>query len=74
MVENGGTATYGLNYYNLGVKTAEMAYEVLANGADTASMPIGYLPAEELDFTVNEDILSQLGIELPAELAAQLAE
>ena len=74
MVENGGTATYGLNYYNLGVKTAEMAYEVLANGADTATMPIQYLPAEELDFTVNEDILAQLGIELPADLAAQLAE
>lgn len=74
MVENGGTATYGLNYYNLGVKTAEMAYEVLANGADTATMAIQYLPAEELDFTVNEDILAQLGIELPADLAAQLAE
>lgn len=74
MVENGGTATYGLNYYNLGVKTAEMAYEVLANGADTATMAIQYLPAEELDFTVNEDILAQLGIELPAELAAQIAE
>lgn len=74
MVENGGTATYGLNYYNLGVKTAQMAYEVLINGADTATMPIQYLPAEELDFTVNEEILAQLGIELPAELAAQLAE
>jgi putative ABC transport system substrate-binding protein len=74
MVENGGTATYGLNYYNLGVKTAEMAYEVLANGADTATMAIQYLPAEELDFTVNEDILAQLGIELPAELAAQITE
>ncbi len=74
MVENGGTATYGLNYYNLGVKTAEMAYEVLANGADTASMAIQYLPAEELDFTVNQDILAQLGIELPADLAAQIAE
>ena len=51
-----------------------MAYDVLVNGADTATMAIGYLPAEELDFTVNEDILAQLGIELPAELAAQIAE
>ena len=74
MVVNGGTATYGLNYYNLGVKTAEMAYDVLVNGADTATMAIQYLPAEELDFSVNEDILAQLGIELPADLAAQLAE
>ncbi len=74
MVVNGGTATYGLNYYNLGVKTAEMAYDVLVNGADTASMAIQYLPAEELDFAVNKEILAQLGIELPAELEAQLAE
>lgn len=74
MVVNGGTATYGLNYYNLGVKTAEMAYEVLANGADTATMAIQYLPAEELDFSVNKDILAQLNIELPAELEAQLAD
>ena len=74
MVVNGGTATYGLNYYNLGVKTAEMAYDVLVNGADTASMAIQYLPAEELDFSVNKEILAQLGIELPAELEAQLAD
>ncbi len=74
MVVNGGTATYGLNYYNLGVKTAEMAYDVLVNGADTATMAIQYLPAEELDFSVNKEILAQLNIELPAELEAQLAD
>ena len=74
MVINGGTATYGLNYYNLGVKTAEMAYDVLVNGADTATMAIQYLPAEELDFAVNKDILAQLDIALPAELEAQLAD
>ena len=72
MVVNGGTATYGLNYYNLGAKTAEMAYDVLVNGADTASMAIQYLPAEDLDFAVNQEILAQLGITLPEELAAQI--
>lgn len=40
--------------------------KVIVQSVDTA--------AEELDFTVNEDILAQLGIELPADLAAQLAE
>ena len=33
-----GLATLSINYYDLGYATGEMAYEVLANGADVATM------------------------------------
>ena len=39
MVEAGGLITLGLNYYNLGYQTGEMAVQVL-EGADPASMPV----------------------------------
>lgn len=71
MVENGGTATYGLNYYELGRQTGAQAKAILVDGKDPATMPIEY--CENLDFTVNEDVLSELGIELPEELASVLA-
>ena len=39
-----GVATLTISYYGLGWATGLMAYEVLANGADVASMPIQYDP------------------------------
>ena len=63
MVENGGTATYGLNYYNLGVKTAEMAYEVLANGADIATMAVRFAPNVTKEY--NAELCELLGVEIP---------
>lgn len=37
-----GVATLSINYYDLGVKTAEMAYDVLTGAADISTLPIGY--------------------------------
>ena len=37
-----GVATLSISYYDLGVKTAEMAYDVLTGAADISTMPIGY--------------------------------
>ena len=39
-----GVATLSISYYDLGVATAEMAYEILVNGADVSTMEIGYAP------------------------------
>lgn len=64
MVTSGGLATYGLDYYELGYTTGEMAVEVLVNGADTATMPITYLPTERFELIVNEDMAEALGIDL----------
>lgn len=46
MVQAGGLATYGIDYYQLGYMAGEQAIEILVNGADVSTMPIGYLPAE----------------------------
>ena len=40
----GGVATLGIDYYELGQITGEMAYEILVNGADPATMEIAYAP------------------------------
>ena len=39
-----GVATLTISYYDIGFATGLMAYEILANGADIAQMPIEYAP------------------------------
>lgn len=62
MVENGGLATYGLSYFNLGKLTAEQAVSILKGEADTATMPIGYLEAEDCEFDFSQETADALGI------------
>ncbi len=71
MVSNGGLATYGLNYYNLGVLTGEQALSILLEGADITTMPIGYLAAEDCVLTVNTTAAAELGIEIPEDILAE---
>ena len=66
MVKNGGLATYGLNYYELGKQTAVMAAQILRDKTDPAEMPIQYLTS--CDFSYNPDTAAILGIEIPLEL------
>lgn len=66
MVEKGGLATYGLNYYNLGKQTAAMAIKILTGEAKPADMPIEYL--ENVELTINEDVATELGITIPDDL------
>jgi putative ABC transport system substrate-binding protein len=66
MVENGGLATKGINYYKLGRQTGEQAVRILSGEAEPATMPIEYL--KEVEFKYNPEILEELGLELPADL------
>ncbi len=66
MVQGGGLATYGINYYELGLQTAKMAVEILKDGKKPADMPIQYL--EKCDFSYNKEVADELGIEIPADL------
>ena len=66
MVQGGGLATYGINYYELGLQTAKMAVEVLKDKKNPADMPIQYL--EKCDFSYNKEVADELGIEIPADL------
>lgn len=62
-----GVATLSIDYYALGCAAAEMAYEILVNGANPAEMDIRYAPkftkmynvanAAELGVTIPEDYL-----------------
>ena len=67
-VEGGFLAARSISYLDLGRKAGNMAYEILVNGADPASMPIEFFTAGELTLTVNEETAAELGIELPADL------
>ena len=70
MVENGGLATYGLDYYDLGYMTGQMAVQVL-EGADISTMPVGHIPVEECTLTVNTTVAEQLGITIPEDILSQ---
>ncbi|MCQ2576964.1 MAG: ABC transporter substrate-binding protein [Treponema sp.] len=66
MVQSGGLATYGINYYELGKQTGSMAVEILKDGKKPADMPIQYL--QTCDLSVNEETAKVLGITIPANL------
>jgi putative ABC transport system substrate-binding protein len=70
MVANGGLATYGINYYNLGKLTAQQAVAILRDGKKPADMPIEYLT--ELNFSLNQEVADAIGVEIPAELLAKV--
>lgn len=65
-VENGALITYGLDYFDLGVQTGEMAVQILAEGADPATMPVEEQETPKL--VVNTTAAERMGITLPQEL------
>ena len=64
MVNAGGLATYGIDYYQLGYLAGQQAVEILTNGASPATTPIGYLSADKCELAVNEETAAALGIDL----------
>ena len=67
MVENGGLATLGINYYDLGYKTGLMAIKILKGEATCHHMPIE--SADKFDFAINGTVAKEIGIEIPDDLA-----
>ena len=64
MVEDGGLASYSINYYDLGYKAGEMAVRILTEGADPATMPIEYLAAEDCTLIANQATADEVGIDI----------
>lgn len=64
MVDAGGLATYGIDYYQLGYMAGQMAVEILRDSADPATMPIGYLSADQCELSVNDETAAALGIDV----------
>lgn len=71
MVENGGLATYGIDYYNLGYRAGLQAVKILKGEAKPADMPIEYLPAEECELAINEKVAKKLNITIPDDLKSK---
>lgn len=67
-----GVATLSISYYDLGVATAEMAYDILANGKNPGDMEIGY--AANVKKMYNSEICEALGITVPEDYEAIAVE
>ena len=67
-----GVATLSISYYDLGYTTGEMAYEILVNRADPATMEIRFAPKFTKEY--NADIAAALGITIPSDYVAIAAE
>lgn len=70
MVADGGLATLGINYYNLGFQTGEMAARVLG-GADISTMPVETL--SKCDFVISSETADAIGLVISDELAQYAA-
>ncbi len=66
MVDTGGLATLGINYYDLGYQTGLMAVKVLKGEAKPATMPIE--SASGFDFAINGTVAEEIGLEIPEDL------
>lgn len=63
MVKDGGLASAGVNYTNLGQKTADMVIEVL-KGVDPATMPVQTM--DDVNVVVNEETAAAIGVDVSA--------
>lgn len=59
-----GVATLSISYYDIGKVAGEMAYEILANGADVSQMDIKFAP--EVTKKYNAALCEALGVTAPA--------
>ena len=60
-----GVATLSISYYDLGYATGEMAYEILANGADIATMNVRFAPNVTKEY--HAELCELLGVTVPAD-------
>ena len=65
----GALATLSVRYYDLGVKAAEMAYNILVNGTKPAELPIAFV-SDGVTPKYNAEIARALGITPPADMEA----
>lgn len=71
MLSEGGLATYGINYYELGKQTAAQAVKIIENKAKIESMPIEYINADNVKLKINEEVATQLGVTFPDDVLVE---
>jgi putative ABC transport system substrate-binding protein len=62
MVNDGGLATYGINYSVLGMETGKMAAQVLS-GSDPGTIPV--MTMKDMDIYINQNTADAIGISFP---------
>lgn len=65
MVQDGGLASVGVNYYNLGYQTGLNAVKLLKNEVTIDQLPVYFMDSQNSDIYYNAEIVKKLGIELP---------
>ena len=70
LISKGATATYGINYYDLGKETSKQAEKILINGMNPKYMPIKYASKNKL--ILNFEMINKLGIEISEDLKSEL--
>ncbi len=66
MVDGGGLATLGINYYDLGYQTGLMGVKILKGEAEPETMPVE--SAAKFDFAINGAVAEEIGLTIPADL------
>lgn len=64
-----GIATYGVDYYSLGIKAGDMAADILLNGADPATMKVQNDPNPAL--SVNKTVAEAIGFTIPESVSSK---
>lgn len=65
-VKSGGVATFGIDYYKLGVQTGKMAADILSGKSKPADMPIQ--AQTEFNIVVNEANAKRIGLTIPEDV------
>ena len=68
LVHGGALASFGVDYYELGKSTAEMALRILVDGENPGDIPIGYQAKETMRAVINEKTANALGLNIPDEI------
>lgn len=68
MAANGGIATYGIDYFNLGVLAGKQAAKILKGESKPADMPIEYLDKKDCEFVINTKTAKEINITIPKDL------
>ena len=63
MCSGGGLATVSISYYDIGTACGEMAYDILVNGADVSTIPVGYSANPVKKY--NADYAAAIGFTMP---------
>lgn len=67
-VYDGGSISYGIDYYKLGLETAKMAVKILKEDKKPSEIPSIGLELEKFSLVINKKQLDEIGITVPAEL------